>query len=725
MLIVWCVPSLNAQQLEWKNYTSYQVVRTLKVIDDTLYMVSTGGLLEISPTFDIIPYDNTNGLGSNNVSDIIKDASGTKWVAGFGRLTKLSGNQLENITFIDNDDKLFMLNCIFDDGDYLWVGTDIGLVLFSKTDDGGQIEDSYQLFGDLNPNAAVNGIYLQGDSIWLATSDGLAVANKSNPILLKSPSNWTTYNLATYPILATNDFKDIVFYESGYYAANAKGVFKTVLDSFGDAVFTKVSSSSDVTINNMQISEDSLLVAYNYLSSGYIDYITNDIASTVTNLGLSKPLASVNFQNELYISTEDDGLFVFENGVGLSPVNLFGLPDNDVSDIAVDKFGRLYAGFSDKAFAMQENDNIWDKFNFYVGQDATVAMVDSLDRIWMSTWGNGTWLTDGDTLINYDENNSSLRGNAEGPWWVYITGMDNDGRYAFFSSYRALNGYPIAIADLQNLNSPAGWDSIGVINGVANAFITSLDYDRNRVAVGTEYDGVYECFLKSNPMDDPDSCRHLVKENSFLIANSIRDLKYSPDGDLWVATNFGLSWLDPGIDFFRDIQLPAEMSSDITALEFDSRGNLWMGTPDGLARRNYNTGDIEIFTTFNSGLVDDHVKKITFDPYTGEVYIVTAGGISRISSLVGKPVFNVEEALAFPNPYIINDADDKLSFNFGEAGSVSIFTSAGELVKSTTVNLGWDGTNENGAACASGVYLYRIEDKKGTVGKGKILLVRN
>ncbi len=721
--------SNTIEAIEWENYTSYEEVRNLQVIDDSLYIATSGGLIVLS-SFDSSPisFQKLDGLGTNNITDIIQDANGDKWITAFGRLVKWSNNAFEQFLFFDNlNNNLFLLHTLKDDDSYIWIGSSLGLVLFSKVNDGGQIEDSYALFGDLNPSPSINDILLQNDTIWVATSDGVAYADYTNLSLLKSPSNWTTISTRNFALLDNNEFVSIVSVNSSMYALNKTGLYKIDIDNFGTVNLSEISLSSTASFQNISLHGDTLVVLADDANSGFLYNVLNDIVISTTSVGAVNPTSEVTFDNYQWVGSEKNGLITVDNLL-VTDYELGGLPNNDVSDIAIDSKGTMYGGFDNQTFA-QSSGSLWEDFSFGLGQDATVTMIDSLDRVWMGTWGNGVWVLDNDTLINYDENNSTLIGNSDTPpfglSWVYTTGMDTDGRYVYLTSYRAANDFPIAIGDMNNLNSIDGWDSIGVTNGLSNSFITSLDYDDGKVAVGTESDGVYECTVGDNPFTSQKICRHLTRENSLLVSNSVRDVAYAPDGALWVGTNFGLSRYDLGIDFFRDIILPDEISSDITALEFDSRGNLWIGTQNGLALRNQDDGSFDIFTTFNSGLISDFIHNITFDKYTGKVYVATDKGFSVISSLQGKPVFEISDVIAFPNPFVINSSADKITFNYGLSAEVSIFNSSGEHIITMPVNRSWDGKNDKGNDVASGAYFFLVKDENGNIGKGKILLVRN
>jgi len=210
--------------------------------------------------------------------------------------------------------------------------------------------------------------------------------------------------------------------------------------------------------------------------------------------------------------------------------------------------------------------------------------------------------------------------------------------------------------------------------------------------------------------------------DSGLISNNIRVVKFSPEGNLWVGTNFGLSRWD--LDRFADVTPPPGIGPDITALAFDGRGNLWIGSRNGLARVDGATGAFTVYTTHNSDLVSDDIANLTLDPITGDLYVATPAGISILRSGVSRFTSQIEDVIAYPNPFVVRSESDRLNFNFSKKGTVRLFTVAGELVAQFPVNTPWDGRNQKGQQVASGVYVYILTDKDGNVGRGKVLLVR-
>ena len=723
--------STAAVDLEWINFTSLKEVRRVATINDTLFMATSGGILAV--TDPVLPgrhYTNLDGLGTNDITDIIRAADGQKWATGFGRLIQFDGSNSTQFSFFDGDGNLFRLNRVMDDGDNLWIGSDLGLVLFSTTNDGGQIQDSYQLFGDLNPSPIVNDILLKADSIWLATSSGLAVAVRTVPSLLKAPSNWAVFGLNKYPILATDTIQNVVAFEESIYVGTSRAVFRLEIDTAtSDTSFVEIPFGNNVSHTRLRVENDTLLIYFNDNNGGGIGSLVGNELTMRFISGLpSAPVTGGSTVGRRWVGVRTGGVYYEEGDGTWAEYPYTGLPGNDITDISVTRDGQVTAAFRTLAVARLE-DSAWIPYEFPVIQGTSVLMTDSLNRRWMGTIGNGLWLDDGDELVNFDETNTPMIGNIDNlpssASFVIITGLATDGDYIYAACYRALNRFPIVFGYLNNITNPLGWDSIGVDNGIGDNRVVSLDLYGGNLAVGTESDGVYVCNVGDNPLNRDIECIHYTRENlSFLISNSVRTVRFSPGGILWVGTNFGLSRFDPGIDRFVDVNLPASITSDVSAMEFDTRGNLWVGTREGLVRVDATTGEFKVFNTLNSALVSNGINSITFDPFTGDCYIATTGGFSMVPSMTGRPAFEIDEVIAFPNPFVISGDGDLLNFNFAHPGTVKIFNVAGEPVKEMPVNARWDGRNEQGSEVASGVYIFVITDDDGEAGRGKFLLIR-
>ena len=712
---------------EWINLTSFKYGRRIQQFGDTLFVATSGGILAIDdpdrPGRELI---NTDGLGTTDITDIIKDASGQLWVAGFGRLIKFDDGNSRQFLFADQDNNLIGVHRLVDDGDFLWVGCDNGLVLFSKENDGGQIQDSYGLFGDLNPMPTVLDIALTADSIYLATSSGIAIADRSNPILLKSPNNWKTFGYADHPAMFSDTVRSIALFKGEIYASTPRA-FLTV-DVAADSV-ARVPIGDGIGYANLVAEHDSLFLHFYDMFGSKMAVIVDSVPEPLSISGIpwqvGYPVTSTGNGTVRWVTVSRGGLFHSVQD-RYQEYYYTGLPETDVNDVTVGTTGQITAAFENRRAAMLI-DNAWKLYSF--ARPTTLAALDSLGQTWVGTDGDALHLLTEDTVIRYDETNSTMLGNTDDPpnglSYVVIRGLDTDRQYVYIACYRAANGYPIAIGDLSNLDDPSGWDSLGVADSIKNVYVTSLDVHENWLAVGTEAVGVYVCDLGADPFDhSDDSCMQFTTDSGRLVSNAVRTVKFSPGGILWVGTNFGVSRYDPGREYFVTFDLPASVSSDITDLEFDGRGNLWVGTTDGLVFWNASADEFVVYKGLTSDIVSDAINNVTFDPISGRTFVATDAGISIIPSVMGTPTSTAESVIAYPNPFVINFPADRLSFNFLKAGRVRIYSVAGELVTELAVNDTWDGRNQKNEDVASGVYIFVLTDEDGNVGRGKILLVR-
>jgi ligand-binding sensor domain-containing protein len=702
---------------EWETITSFRDVRKMYYRDDTLWVATSGGLLAVTdPDSPGRTFDNLDGLGTVDITDIIEDADEQKWVTGFGRLIKFTQQSPKQFLF-EKDNNLLELRRVVDDGDNLWIGTNIGLVLFSKIVDGGQIQDSYCQFGNLNPNPGVNDIILVNDTIWIATSSGLAAADKTNPVFLKSPAAWTVYGIGDYPELGAESIESVAWFEGALYVATAKGMFR--LDrSPSDASFTPMPIGSGRSFFDLKVENDSLFFYYN----GGMGFVKDSLFSSLSTIGLpSAPVTGSNTGAFRWVGVIRGGIYQNSPAEFVEYVYT-GPPGNDISDIAVNKEGLVTAGFTTRK-AAQYDGGSWNVYSYDLGDQTTNVISDSSGNTWIASWGNGVWYITQDTSVNYDETNSTLRGHVPWPAFVVVQGLTTDGRYLFAACLNAINGYPVAIGDLGDLDSPFGWDSLGVRDGLTNEHVKSIDCYERSLAVGTLGGGVFVCYFGDDPFDTSRRfCRHYTADSG-LVSNNVRVVKYSPQGDLWVGSDRGLSRWD--LDRFVAVSLPEGVGPVITALEFDGRENLWIGSErTGLARIDGATVSSTVYTTRNSGLVSDVIMNLALHPTNGDLYIATPAGISVLRSGVARFTSGLEKIIAFPNPFVIRSDGDSLKFNYSKSGTVRLFTVAGELVAELPVNTPWNGRNQKGEKVVSGVYLYILTDSDGNVGRGKVLVIR-
>lgn len=174
------------------------------------------------------------------------------------------------------------------------------------------------------------------------------------------------------------------------------------------------------------------------------------------------------------------------------------------------------------------------------------------------------------------------------------------------------------------------------------------------------------------------------------------------------------------------------------ALYVDIYNRLWIATQsNGFTIFSPDRDNYKTYHQNNAPLLSNTITSFEYDPQTGIMYIGTDNGLNSVE--IGfDDSYNTQKSLtatiAYPNPFhpddgfplkIINETGNAMPAGNTQA---SIFDLNGQLVrklkKDEYQEFSWDGTNQNGAKCASGIYMYVITTNNGQVSRGKIILIR-
>jgi ligand-binding sensor domain-containing protein len=705
----------------WTTVTSAREVRHLDYFNDTIQVVSSGGWLKIDPvTTGVAKVTNTDGLGTNDLHYVLRDTEGTVWLAGYGRLVRYRNGVYTPFLFYDRDGNLLTLYCLADDGDYLWAGTSIGLALFSKVTYGGQIEDFYYRFGGIDPESEVYDIELSGDSIWLATSGGLATADRSDPRLLKSFASWHSFKRDKYFELSVDQTTAVHVFRDTIFIGNSRNAFKLRIDG-GDTSFIEIPTREPSEIRRFNTCGDSL---YIYANDGFYIYSSSGIVwNNTPSIPTNNFTAGLVIDGVHWAGTAGEGVY-FGGAAGYENIDDGGLPGNYVSALAASGGVDVAGGFYYNGSGWYEGDK-WNDIDMLSNHWVTSAIYDNQGRLWLGQWGGGLNLVTSSGLVNFDENNSSLRGVSEGPFYVVVYDMAIDGNYMFMTNYRALDGNPVSAVDLSDPFDANRWISFGAADGIMTDRVLNIDARDGVFVIGTENSGVYYYYYGSNPFNKTDdSVVNMREDNRWLGANTVLDVNLDHNGTLRVGTTAGMSYYDSGIDRFRTVSLPLGFGPAVYEIAVDSRNFVWMGALNGLGRQNPISGEVDVFTTLNSGLTSDRVTALIINGHTGDAWIGTSAGLSIKKSEFGPVTSDVDDVIAFPNPFVIDGASDNLKFNFEGKATVHIYTVNGDLVRVMDINENWNGKNQQGRDVTAGVYLFLMTAEDGSVGRGKILLIR-
>lgn len=137
-----------------------------------------------------------------------------------------------------------------------------------------------------------------------------------------------------------------------------------------------------------------------------------------------------------------------------------------------------------------------------------------------------------------------------------------------------------------------------------------------------------------------------VNDSSTLLGASVRDLRIAGDQQFWVAhLGEGLAHVDlksKSIRWYKNDPANPQSLRDnfITALTYDKRGKLWVGTTAGLHRYNEESDNFDFVALTNRNVADMYqyrvIRALAYDSLTDQLFIGTYGGLHMLGLSDGK-----------------------------------------------------------------------------------------
>jgi hypothetical protein len=159
--------------------------------------------------------------------------------------------------------------------------------------------------------------------------------------------------------------------------------------------------------------------------------------------------------------------------------------------------------------------------------------------------------------------------------------------------------------------------------------------------------------------------------------------------------------------------------------------NKWFGSEsDGviiLSSDNYSF--VDIYNADTDPLLSNRILNITFNRESGEAYIATSEGLSKVQTPFRAFGQELGELQMGPCPFY-PDLGELLTLgaqSLVPGASVKIYTHTGILVRNlhfSEASLGWDGRNEAGDLVGSGIYLVLVVTPEGESVLGKLPVIR-
>jgi ligand-binding sensor domain-containing protein/signal transduction histidine kinase len=333
-----------------------------------------------------------------------------------------------------------------------------------------------------------------------------------------------------------------------------------------------------------------------------------------------------------------------------------GLSQSTVHAILQDKLGFLWIGTEDGL-------NRYDGYTFQIYRPdpenpegindrwITYLYEDSQGYLWIGTRLGGLNRYDPNTgifthLMHEPENENSLAGNR-----VNVILEDRQG-YLWIGTNDGLDRLNLETGEIKHFRNESQ-----IASSISSNYITALFED----SFGTLWIGTYDgglnrfntsaltfrayssfCYLETqeycveNTITREGGFAEVVQDcrmESDYYCDSIHAISEDQDGNLWIATNDGLSRLNlehGAITRFRPFNNQSASLSDntILSLYIDRTGTLWAGTNDGLIRFNKKTQEFTYYKSVDgdsASLSNDTVTSI-FEDAGGILWVGTYGG---------------------------------------------------------------------------------------------------
>ncbi|MFQ5602032.1 MAG: two-component regulator propeller domain-containing protein [bacterium] len=723
--------SANSQDLEWQSFTSVGVIQDIDVKNGVVWSGSNGGALQMDISRgEFTKFTNTEGLSGNEIVAVEIDDQATVWFALADGVLNRYFPETDSWHVI-NEYPNEVITDLVSVGDSLYVGLDTGVSLFIISKN--EVKETYLNFGfsrgKIVEKVRANSVFISSRDIWVATDRGLAQASLSKTNL-QAPDNWTKHT--TQNGLLTNIVHEVVVRDTIPFAATNVGVMQ-----FVEGRWQKVGTlnanvlSIDVAQPNSLFSQATIVI----LTSTGVFYL--DASGQWLRLGASL--------NDISAFKADDlgNVWIGRKDKGLAKINFeFNPPDwqlfetnspasNNFKGLALDAKNRLWCASQGGGIHMWDGQNWrnWSRNDDLKSDDQRTVLVDSSGRIWFGSWGGGITIfeeaSDNFTISKIDTTDGILAG-SDTPAFVLITNLIADRHGNIWIVNRQANN-----ARVLAVNTPDNRYQYfsSTFQEIGTPFIMTMEIDNaDRVWIGTEDRGIKVIDYGSTLFDkNDDDYSQGLNTSEGLFSNKITALKEDRDGVMWIGSEEGVNKWFQGM-----VRNEFGLINDfVNTIGVDARNNKWFGTANGVSVLSNDGVSWTHYTTGNSPLVSGNVLSFAFNFESGEVWIGTSNGLSRLKTPFTASKQNLSLLSGYPNPFVIDRTNKVFTItNLAENTKVVIYNATGSIVKTFKpeeipgARVEWDGKNEKNQFVASGIYVYLAFTDTGVSAAGKVAVIR-
>jgi len=588
---------------ELKNATSLANTDIYSITMDNVGFVWIGtedGLFK----YDGYQLNQIRDIGMLEITCIIPDSKGGLWLGGDG--LKYFDTRTNNFKNIDLKGNL-VVRTLYDDGNYLWIGTESGLVRLNK-----EIE-AIKLFTNKNSklsNNIIRTIYKdKKENLWVGTSDRL---NK----LERKATTFVSYDLKRNykPEIIYNHILDIEPYseycDSLLWVGTETGL---CLFNIDNGTFIHYNEE------NSNISNNAIKCIHNtgidklWLGTDFGLYLF-DIKSGNNEVYLHQPEKLMSITNNVIwtIYQDSGGILWFGTSNGLNriitgqnrfeylpvrtTINGFEIGEQ-VKDIVPLNNGSVWVGTNHGAYLYNFGEGIVESFSGERGGERNLGFdkiqavhTDDLNRLWIGSVG-GIFIWDNTLrrmfkITSENKNAKELKSN-----YINKFIQANDG--SFWLSVWQNGFYRISgdFMDPEQLN-------IQLI----------LEVNTDLIVAGEKYIWIIDNnkLLRFNPKYNKAEPVDVV--NQIIDKDYIRSIYYSSSGKLWLGGENAIFEYHSGQNEIIRHEIESQQGIKILSIEEDVEGNLWMSSQNSILCFNIQERETQIYVLGNEFLLNGFIS---------------------------------------------------------------------------------------------------------------------
>lgn len=728
----------------WRDHLSMQRVFYVDSLNQKILAASTNGYFQFDPQKnEIITTSKSTGLSDVQISLFSKQPTGNKIIIGYenGNIDVLGSDQVRNLpeiflSKISVNKKIFSVSW---KDQLAYVSTNFGIVVLDPYKY--EILDTYfpSIDGKL---IEVYQVAITANKIYASTSQGIKSAMLNNG-KLNDFRSWFNEN----PTSRNATYHTLLKWGESIIASAGDSIF---ISENGSWKFFYKTSSGPIKINtsgkNLYVHEANAITSFS--SSTSVPQFIKSTSVTQSNYCFSDG-------SNLWIGDENNGLINLTgtNAQIIFPNGPAGIADgqSDVKEgvmvaVAGDQFAVSSTKLKNKLYVLQ--DDRWKNYTATSNKilaglaDFSSAAIDPSNRkIFVGTTGTGLVSVDKDDKVEkFGATAGGLQPDRDQTAFVNVSGLAIDPLFNLWMTNPNTNA-PVVVR-----KKDGSWKNFTVPFPIDKNLINKVLVDReNRKWFTTSNAGGLICFNDNSTIDvtSDDQWRMFLQGTGRgnLPSSNVLSVAEDQSGNIWVGTDRGIGIIQCGQDIFKncDATLPIVQQDNFAGLllanevirdiKVDGADRKWIASNNGVWLLSADAQKVIFrFTSSNSKLLDDRVNQIAINGVTGEVFFMTALGISSFRSTATDPVDQIKKPIVFPNPvpsgFTGTIGMKELPLN----AWVKITELDGRLVYQTR-SLGgqaiWNGRNYKGERVNSGVYLIVVsnEDNSQHVA-GKIFFIK-